>query len=132
MSSSAHSAAPYGGWSGEHHAGWRAGDVRGRDHRLGYNIIVEFPAHSAGGFGYGLWGGFPWSFPHHFAGLTGQNGASTPALSAEVAGHYDGIPGRIYIVSSKYWTSDGHVAAPGSYGGAIQVFVTAGESRQNE
>lgn len=104
------------------------GAGNGRENELGYNVIVEFPASQQNHIDPTELGGFPPTLSTGLAGIPGLQGSPTPPLSAQAANWPNGVPGRIYIVSDRYWTGDGRIARPGYYGGSIQVSVTAAET----
>jgi hypothetical protein len=97
------------------------------DGRIGYNVIVQFPINSWLHASIGGWDGLGSGFWDDFAGLPGQDGVGTPALSADVSLRRHGVLGMIYIVAKHRWTEDGRDAAPGKYRGTVEVTLTAGE-----
>lgn len=111
----------------------RAVDGRGR--KLGYNIIVEFPAtgvdrHWPAGRDdresrHGRHVDGPWSWRSRTATLPGRDGVGTRELTADMVRRRGQTTGVIYLVAERTWTPSGRPAEPGDYRGTVRITLTA-------
>lgn len=102
--------------------------AEGHDDEIGYNIIVQFPIASWHYAGLNGWDGTGATVWPGFTSLPGVNGSGTPPLSADVSLGGHGAAGMIYVISKREWTENGDDAAPGSYGGSVEVTIVADET----
>ena len=105
---------------------------------LGYDVVVHFPAPERdyrwlpdwsdwdNWDDWGHWRGFGF-LPHwsKYARLSGDDGAGTPPLTADMVSLHGSAYGVIYVVARRTWTPDGRPAEPGAYAGRLEVTVTA-------